>query len=81
MDPARLKDLPLFAVLDDAERAEVAACARERNVEAGTTLATEGEHAYELFMVESGEAEVPEGGEVIRMLGAGDAFGVGPTSF
>jgi CRP-like cAMP-binding protein len=75
MDPARLKDLPLFAELDDAERAEVAACAREVDVETGTSLATEGEHAYELFVIESGEAEVRKGGEVIRTLGAGDAFG------
>jgi CRP-like cAMP-binding protein len=75
MDPERLKDLPLFAELDDAERADVAACARELNVEAGTTLTTEGEHAYELFVIESGEAEVRKGGDVIRSLGAGDAFG------
>jgi CRP-like cAMP-binding protein len=75
MDPERLKDLPLFAELDDAERADVAACAREVDVEAGMALATEGEHAYELFVIESGEAEVRKGGEVIRTLGAGDAFG------
>jgi CRP-like cAMP-binding protein len=75
MDPARLKELPLFAELDDSERAEVADCARELSVEAGTTLATEGEHAYELFVIQSGEAEVTKGGEVIRSLGPGDAFG------
>ena len=75
MDPARLKELPLFAALDDAERAEVAECAHELTVEPGTTLATEGEHAYELFVIESGEAEVRKGGEVIRSLGPGDAFG------
>ena len=75
MDPERLKSLPLFADLDDAERAEVADCARELTVEAGTMLATEGEHAYELFVIESGEAEVSKGGEAIRTLGAGDAFG------
>jgi CRP-like cAMP-binding protein len=75
MDPERLKDLPLFAELDDAERAEVAASARELTVEAGTTLATEGENAYELFVIESGEAEVSKRGEVIRSLGPGDAFG------
>jgi CRP-like cAMP-binding protein len=75
MDPERLKDLPLFAELDDAERADVAACARELTVEAGTILTTEGEHAYELFVIESGEAEVRKGGEVIRSLGAGDVFG------
>jgi CRP-like cAMP-binding protein len=75
MDAARLKNLPLFAELDDAERAEVSECAREMKVEAGTTLATEGEHAYELFVIESGEAEVRKGGELIRTLVAGDAFG------
>jgi CRP-like cAMP-binding protein len=75
MDPARLKELPLFAQLDDAERAEVATCARELTVEAGTTLTTEGENAYELFVIESGEADVRRGGESIRSLNAGDAFG------
>jgi CRP/FNR family transcriptional regulator, cyclic AMP receptor protein len=75
VDSERLKNLPLFAELDDAERADVAACARELTVEAGTTLTTEGEHAYELFVIESGEAEVRKGGEVIRSLGPGDAFG------
>jgi CRP-like cAMP-binding protein len=75
MDPERLKALPLFAELDDAERAEVAKCARELTVEAGTTLATEGEHAYELFVIQSGDAEVRKGGELIRSLGPGEAFG------
>jgi CRP/FNR family transcriptional regulator, cyclic AMP receptor protein len=75
MDPARLKGLPLFAELDDAERGEVASCAREMTVEAGTALTTEGDHAYELFVIESGEAEVHKGGELIRSLGPGDAFG------
>jgi CRP-like cAMP-binding protein len=75
MDAERLKELPLFAELDDAERAEVAACARELAVPAGTTLTTEGEHAYELFVIEGGEAEVRKGGQVIRSLGPGDAFG------
>jgi CRP/FNR family cyclic AMP-dependent transcriptional regulator len=75
MEPERLKSLPLFAELDDAERAEVATCARELTVEAGTALTTEGDHAYELFVIESGEAEVHKGGELIRSLGPGDAFG------
>jgi CRP-like cAMP-binding protein len=75
MDPARLKSLPLFAELDDAERAEVAACARELTVEAGSALTTEGDNAYELFVIESGEADVHKGGELVRSLGPGDAFG------
>jgi CRP/FNR family transcriptional regulator, cyclic AMP receptor protein len=75
VDSERLKNLPLFAELDDAERADVAACARELTVEAGMTLTTEGAHAYELFVIESGEAEVRRAGELIRSLGPGDAFG------
>jgi CRP-like cAMP-binding protein len=75
MDAARLKDLPLFAELDDDELAEVAGCTRELEVEAGTILTTEGEHAYELFVIESGEAEVRKSGELVRSLGPGEAFG------
>jgi CRP-like cAMP-binding protein len=67
--------MPLFAELDEQALAEVGACANERTVEAGATLATEGEHAYELFVIESGEAEVHKGGDVIRPLQAGDVFG------
>jgi CRP-like cAMP-binding protein len=44
-------------------------------VEEGTTLAAEGENAYELFVIESGEAEVRKDGEKIRTLGEGDFFG------
>jgi CRP-like cAMP-binding protein len=75
MDPARLMDLPLFAKLDDEERADVAACAREVTVEPGGGVTVEGAHAYELFVIESGEADVIKDGEVIRSLGPGDAFG------
>jgi CRP/FNR family cyclic AMP-dependent transcriptional regulator len=75
MDPARLAQLPLFAGLTDDERAEVAARMREVTVEPGTTLATEGDNAYELFVIEAGEADVHKGGEVVRQLGPGDVFG------
>jgi CRP-like cAMP-binding protein len=75
MDPARLTQIPLFADLTDDERAEVAACMREVTVDAGTTLATEGDNAYELFVIEAGDADVQKGGEVVRKLGPGDVFG------
>jgi CRP-like cAMP-binding protein len=75
MDPARLAQTPLFADLTDEERAEIAACMREVNVDAGTTLATEGDNAYELFVIEAGDADVHKGGEVVRKLGPGDVFG------
>jgi CRP/FNR family transcriptional regulator, cyclic AMP receptor protein len=75
MEPARLDGMPLFADLSDEQRAHVAACMHEVAVEAGTVLATEGDNAYELFVIEAGEAEVRKGGEHVRMLRAGDFFG------
>ena len=75
MEPARLEGLPLFAELDDDERAEVASCVREVEVEAGTALATQGDNAYEFFVIEEGEAEVRKGAEVIATLRQGEVFG------
>ena len=75
MDTARLAQIPLFAGLKEDERAEIAACMREVTVEEGTTLATEGDNAYELFVIEAGDADVQKGGEVVRKLGLGDVFG------
>jgi CRP-like cAMP-binding protein len=75
MEPERLASMPLFARVDVDERAEIASYLREVTVEEGTTLAAEGENAYELFVIEAGEAEVRKGGETIRMLREGDFFG------
>jgi CRP-like cAMP-binding protein len=75
MDTARLAQISLFAGLNEDERAEIAACMREVTVDAGTALATEGDNAYELFVIEAGDADVQKGGEVVRKLGPGDVFG------
>ena len=75
MEPARIARLPLFAELDDEQRAEVASCVRELEVAAGETLATQGESAYEFFVIEAGQAEVRRDGEVIGSLGPGDVCG------
>jgi CRP-like cAMP-binding protein len=75
MEPERLEQIPLFANLSAEDRADVAACMREVAVDAGTELTTQGDWAYELFVIEAGEAEVRKDGEVVRKLGAGDAFG------
>jgi CRP-like cAMP-binding protein len=75
MDAARLEGMPLFADLDDEERAEVAARVHEVTVEAGHMLALQGDHAYELFVIEDGEAEVRREGETIATLREGDVFG------
>ena len=58
IDSARLEGIALFAGLDDEQRAAVAARVNELVVESGDTLAVQGENAYELFVIEEGEAEV-----------------------
>jgi CRP-like cAMP-binding protein len=75
MDAARLAQIPLFAGLTDEERTEVAACMRDVTVDPGTTLASQGDNAYELFVIETGDADVRKGDETIRTLGPGDVFG------
>ena len=75
MNPERLAALPVFAALDDSERAEVAACTREVTIDAGETIAAEGDNAYEFFVIEAGEADVHRGGEVIASVAEGDVIG------
>ena len=75
MDPARLKSIPLFASLSDAERAKVARWADEVEVEEGKHLVDEGRFAYEFFVIEEGSAAVRHGDEVVAQLGPGDFFG------
>jgi CRP/FNR family transcriptional regulator, cyclic AMP receptor protein len=75
MEPERIASLPLFADLDDADRAEVAACTREVSLAAGETLTAQGENAYEFFVIEAGEAEVHKDGQMIGTVGQGDVVG------
>jgi CRP-like cAMP-binding protein len=75
MDPARLDAIPTFAALDEDVRGRLASVMKEVSVEAGATLATEREFAYEMFAIEEGEAEVRKDGDLLRSLRAGDVFG------
>lgn len=75
VDRARIDLIPLFASLGETDREEVAAHVREVTVPAGEVLARQGDYAYELFVVERGEAEVRKDGELIRTLGPHDVFG------
>jgi CRP-like cAMP-binding protein len=75
MDSARLAGMPLFADLSGDERAEIAGCVHEVTVDAGDTLALQGDNAYELFVIEEGEAEVRRDGEAVATLRDGDVFG------
>ena len=75
MEPARLEQIPLFADRNADEREALAACMREVTVDAGTPLVTQGDNAYELFVIEAGNAEVRMDDKVVRTLGPGDVVG------
>ena len=68
MEPERLAEMTLFRDLTAEHRAELAGALREVTVEAGTELASEGDYAYKMFVIETGEAEVHKDGEFIRTL-------------
>ena len=75
MDPSALEDIPLFAALADEERAEVAASLRDVTVDPGEMVTVQGDNAWHLFVIRSGEAEVRRDGEVVRTVGPGDVLG------
>lgn len=75
MDSARIAQISLFADLDDEQRQHLAQVAGELDVDAGTTIAHEGDFGYAMFAIESGTADVQHEGAVVRRLGPGDVFG------
>ena len=75
MDKARLKAIPLFTELEDADLQKIATFANETSVSEGETLVREGDFSYELMAIEEGTAEVQRGGQVVAQLGPGDFFG------
>jgi CRP/FNR family cyclic AMP-dependent transcriptional regulator len=75
LDPERLGSLPLFKSLSRKELGEVAHLADEVSVPAGQRLASEGQFAYEFFVIEEGTAKVTRAGEHVADLGVGDFFG------
>jgi CRP-like cAMP-binding protein len=75
MDPASLKDVPLFADLSRRVRRIVAQHADEVELAAGTEIVSEGALAYELFVIVEGTADVSEDGAKIAEVGPGDVVG------
>jgi len=70
----RLSALPLFADLDDAQLARLAAATSEVDAPAGQALIERGKPGAGIFVLEQGQAivEAPEGR---REIGPGDVFG------
>ena len=77
VDPQRLAPCALFADLDPADVALIAARMDERLVTAGERLMREGANGYSFFVILSGEAEVSRGGDAVVTLVTGDFFGEG----
>ena len=75
MDAAALKSVPLFAGLSEHDRQRIAMWADEVDVPEGRELATEGDFAYEFFVILDGTASVSHDGEVVAELGPDDFFG------
>ncbi len=75
MDKTRLKQIPLFADLEDEDLSVIATFAGETSVSEGDLLVREGDFSYELIAIEEGTAEVLRGEEVVATLGPGDYFG------
>lgn len=70
----RLRALPLFADLDEAQLARLADATSEFEAPAGRALIERGRPGSGMFVLEEGQAivEAPEG---TRELGPGDVFG------
>ncbi len=75
IDAARLRRIPAFADLADADLQRIAGLASEVSVPAGKVLVREGDWSYELLAIEEGSAEVVRGGARVAELGPGDVVG------
>lgn len=75
MAAADIESIPMFAQLSSDERARVARVARAVQLDVGHVVVNEGEFAFDFYAIKRGTAEVQQGGERIRALGAGDVFG------
>jgi hypothetical protein len=75
LDAEGLKELPLFADLDDEQADNVLRTAREITAEAGETVVGRWQTSRDLFVVLSGSVRVEADGSVLGTLAAGRFFG------
>ena|SRR5437763_62504 len=75
MDQNRLKAIPLFSQLSDAEAHRLSAFATETSLAEGQTMMKQGDYSTELIAIEEGTAEVLRDGQRIASLGPGDLIG------
>ena len=70
-----IRQVPLFSDLDKRELQGLASSMKERNFDAGDTIAVEGQTGVGFFIIDEGEATISVKGEEVRTLGHGDHFG------
>jgi CRP-like cAMP-binding protein len=70
-----LRNVPLFARVDDRGMKLVAASFTQRSFKDGATLTVEGQGAAGFFVIETGSAVVTIDGAERRTLGPGDYYG------
>ena len=70
-----LKNVPLFAGLDDRELEQIAGTMRERRFSTGDTVTEEGAGGAGFFIIEEGTADVSVDGKPRPSICAGDYFG------
>lgn len=70
-----LRQVPLFADLDDDELDHVGQAATELDFKAGKVLMREGSTAHEMFVITSGTVEVTRDGEHVADIGPGGFAG------
>jgi len=75
MDPSRLRAIPLFSDISEAEAKRLATFATETSIAEGQILMKEGDYSTELIAIEEGTADVIKGGKKIASLGEGDLIG------
>jgi len=75
VDPAHLRNIPVFSDLDDDELSSIASLAAEVSVPEGKELVREGDYSYDVLAIEEGTASVERAGERIADLGPGDVVG------
>jgi CRP-like cAMP-binding protein len=75
VDPSELKNIPLFAEVDESALRKVAVFATLESAVEGKTLIREGGSANTFYAIEEGTVKVERGGEHLADLGPGDVFG------
>jgi CRP-like cAMP-binding protein len=75
MDINRLRAIPLFSDLSDAEARRLATFATETSAAEGQILMKQGDYSTELIAIEEGTADVIRDGRLLASLGPGDLIG------